>query len=58
MTTLATTSSRPNPEIVATCEVLVHSRVVFHLYTCGLCRGVAAVADVLIGYDDVELLSR
>jgi branched-subunit amino acid transport protein len=37
------------------CEVLAHLRVVFHACTCGLCRGVAAVAAALIGYDDVEV---
>jgi hypothetical protein len=55
--TLATTSSLPNPETLAACEVLAYPRTVFHLYTCGLRRGAAAVAAVLINYNDVGLLS-
>jgi hypothetical protein len=50
--TLDTTSSQPNPEILAACEVLAHPHTVFYPYTCGLHRGVAAV---LISYDDVKV---
>jgi hypothetical protein len=45
---LAATSSRPNSEALA-------ARVAFHPYACGLHRGTAAVAAVLIGYDDMEV---
>jgi hypothetical protein len=55
--TLATTSSLSNLETLDACEVLAYPRAVFHPYTCGLRRGAAAVAAVLIDYDDVGLLS-
>jgi hypothetical protein len=53
--TLDTTSSQPNPEILAVREVLAHPHAVFYPYTCGLRRGAAAV---LISYDDVEVAIR
>jgi hypothetical protein len=58
MTTLATTSSRPNPKTLAAREVLAHPRAMFHPCMCGLCGGAAAVAAALIGYDDVGLMPR
>jgi hypothetical protein len=58
VTTLATTSSRPNPETLVVREVLTHPSVVLHLYMCRLCRGTATVVVMLIGYDNMWLLSR
>jgi hypothetical protein len=52
--TLATASSRPNSEALATRVVLAHPHMIFHPYTCGLCRGVVVIAVVLISYNDVE----
>jgi hypothetical protein len=56
--TLAATFSRPNPEILAACEVLAHSRVMFHPYTYELHGDAAAVAATLIGYNDVWVAVR
>jgi hypothetical protein len=53
--TLATTSSRPDPETLATCEVLAHPRMMFYPCMCGLRRAAAAIAAALIGCDDVEV---
>jgi hypothetical protein len=53
--TLATTSSRPNSEALATHVVLAHPHVVFYPYTCGLHRIAATVAFALIGYNDVKV---
>jgi hypothetical protein len=55
--TLAATFTRPNSKTLTTCEVLAHPRAVFHPYTCGLCGGIAIDATMLIGYDDLGLLS-
>jgi hypothetical protein len=55
---LATTSSYPNPETLTTHVVLAHPHTTFHPYTCGLCGGAVTVVTVLIGYDNVGLLSR
>jgi hypothetical protein len=52
--TLPTASSRSNSEALATRVVLAHPHMTFHPCTCGLCRGAAAIAVVLINYDDVE----
>jgi hypothetical protein len=49
---LVATSSWSNFEALAMCVVLPHSCVAFHPCTCGLRRG----ADVLIGYDNVEVV--
>jgi hypothetical protein len=46
------TSSHPNSETLTVCEVLAHPRVVFHPCPYGLRRGAAAVAIVLINYND------
>jgi hypothetical protein len=56
VTTLATTSSWPNHEILAACEVLSHLCATFHPYMCGLRKDATRVAPTLINYDDVELL--
>jgi hypothetical protein len=56
--TLATASSRSNSKVLATRVVLAHPRAAFHPCTCGLRRGAAAVAVVLIGYDDVKVATR
>jgi hypothetical protein len=56
VTTLAATTSRPNPETLATREVLTHLRMAFYPCTCGL-HGDAAMVAALIGYGDMELLS-
>jgi hypothetical protein len=53
--TLAAASSRPNFEALNVRVVLAHSHAVFHPYTCGLRGGTAAVAAMLIGYDDMEV---
>jgi hypothetical protein len=58
MKTLAVTSSRPEPEILAAHEVLAHSRATFHLYTCGLRGDTDVVAVALISYNDLGVLSR
>jgi hypothetical protein len=58
MKTLATTSSsRPNSETLAACEVLAHPCMALHPYTCGACGGSVAVVAALIGYDDVEFVA-
>jgi hypothetical protein len=56
VTTLAATSSRPNPKTPAAHEVLAHPCAVFHPYTCGLYGGAITVAAVLIGYGGVRSL--
>jgi hypothetical protein len=56
--TLHATSSRPNSEALAAHVVLAHPHVVFHPCTCGLHRGAAVVAAVLIGYDDVKVAAE
>jgi hypothetical protein len=43
---------------LAVCAVLAHSRAAFYPCTCGLHRGAATVAAVLIGYDDVKVADR
>jgi hypothetical protein len=53
--TLAATSSRPNSEALTACVVLAYPRAAFYPCTCGLRRGAAAVAVVLIGYDHVKV---
>jgi hypothetical protein len=50
--TLTTAASRPISEALAARVVLAHPCTAFHPCTCGLYGGVAAVAAVLIGYDD------
>jgi hypothetical protein len=55
---LAATSSRPNSKVLPVRVVLAHTRTMFLLHTCELCRGTAAVAATLIGYDDVEVAVR
>jgi hypothetical protein len=54
-TIAATSSSQPNPETLATSDVLAHPRTMFHPCTCGLRGGAAAVATALISYDDMEV---
>jgi hypothetical protein len=56
VTILATMSSRPNPETLATHEVLSHPRAVFHQFMCGLYGGAATVAAALIGYGGARSL--
>jgi hypothetical protein len=53
---LATTSSRPNPETLVAREVLAHPCVVFHPCACGLCRGAAEGVVALIGYGGTRSL--
>jgi hypothetical protein len=55
--TLTATSSWPNPNTLAVCEVLPHPRATLHPCTCRLRGGAAAVAAAPIGYDDLGLLS-
>jgi hypothetical protein len=50
--TLAATTSRPNPEALDAHVVLAHPHAVFHPCMCGLRGGAAAVAAVLITYDN------
>jgi hypothetical protein len=57
-TLAATSSSRPNPETLVACEVLVHPRAVSHPCTCGLHGGTTAVAAMLISYNDMEVAAR
>jgi hypothetical protein len=52
--TLATASSRPNIEALATCVVLAHPHTAFLPCMCGLCRDAVAVAVALIDYDHEE----
>jgi hypothetical protein len=54
-TLAATSSSQPNSEALAACVVLAHPHVVLYPSTCGLRRGIVAVAVVLIGYDDIKV---
>jgi hypothetical protein len=54
--TVAATSSQPNPEILAICEVVEHPREVFHPCMCELCGGTATVAAVLIGHGGIRSL--
>jgi hypothetical protein len=56
--TLAATSYQSNFEALATCMVLAHPCIAFYPYTCGLRRGAAAVAVMLIGYDDVKIAAE
>jgi hypothetical protein len=56
--TLADTSSRPNFEALAACVMLAYPRTVFDPCTCGLRRGVVAVAAALIGYDHVKVAAE
>jgi hypothetical protein len=56
-TTLVVASSQPNHETLATHEVLAHQRMVFHPCICRLCEGIDVVTAVLIGYDNIGLLS-
>jgi hypothetical protein len=56
VTTLDATSSRLNPETLATCEVLAHLHMTFHSCTCGLCRDTAAIAATLIKYSGARSL--
>jgi hypothetical protein len=51
-----THADTPPRETLATQVVLEHPHVAFHLCTCGLHRGAAAVAATLIGYDDAEAI--
>jgi hypothetical protein len=53
--TLAIACSKLNFESLVVSMVLAHSCMTFHPCTCGLCRGAAAVAVALIGYDDVKV---
>jgi rhodanese-related sulfurtransferase len=55
--TLVAASSRPNSQALAAPMVLANPCVVFHPCTCGLRRGDAAVAAMLIGYDDVKVVA-
>jgi hypothetical protein len=50
VTTLAATSSRPNPETLAAHEVLALPHTTLHPCMCGLCGGATIVADALINY--------
>jgi hypothetical protein len=52
--TLAAASSRMNSKALAAHVMPAHPHTVFHPCTCGLHRGAAAVATMLIGYDDIE----
>jgi hypothetical protein len=54
-TLAATSSSQPNHETVAACEVLAHPCAAFHPCTCELRGGAVVVAVVLIGYGNVEV---
>jgi hypothetical protein len=54
--TLSATSHGPDIETLARHEVLAYQCTTFHPCMCGLRRGTAAVATVLIGYIDVGLL--
>jgi hypothetical protein len=56
--TLAVASSRSNSEAIAARVVLAHPRAMFHPCMCGLRRGTAVVATVLIGYDDVKVATK
>jgi hypothetical protein len=56
--TLAATSSWLNFEALAARMVLAYPRVAFLPCTCGLHRGVATVATVLIGYEDVKVATE
>jgi hypothetical protein len=49
--TLAATCHGLDVETLVGREVVAHRRTTFNPRMCGLCRGVAAVATVLIGYD-------
>jgi hypothetical protein len=53
--TLAITSSRSNPKTLAAREMLTHPRATFYSCMCGLRGGAAAVAAMVIGYNDVEV---
>jgi hypothetical protein len=55
VTNLATTSSQSDPKPLHAREVLAHPHAAFHPYTCGLYGGAAAIATVLITYNDVEV---
>jgi hypothetical protein len=57
-TLAAITSSRPNPETLATRKVLAHPCVVLYPYRCGLREGATAVTAELISYDNMEPASR
>jgi hypothetical protein len=48
--TLAATSSRPDPETLATREVLAHPLTTFHPSTCRLRGDDVVIAAVLIDY--------
>jgi hypothetical protein len=56
--TLAAASSRPNSKALVARVVLAHLHVAFHPCMCGLHGGTNAVAAVLIGYDDVEIITE
>jgi hypothetical protein len=56
--TLVVTSSRPNPETLAACELLAHLRVTFHPCMCGLRGGTVAFVVMLISYNDVRRYCR
>jgi hypothetical protein len=58
VTTLAATSTRPDPKTLATCEVLAYPCAAFYPCMCGLCGGTTMVAAPLIGSDDLGLLPR
>jgi hypothetical protein len=55
--TLVAACSRSNSEALAARVMLTHPRTTFHPCMCGLCRGAAAVAAALIGYDDVKVVA-
>jgi hypothetical protein len=56
--TLAATYSRPDPETLVAHMVLAHPRMALHPCMYRLHEGAAAVATVLIGYNNVRLLPR
>jgi hypothetical protein len=55
---LVTAASQPKSEALAVRVVLAHPHVMFHLCTCGLRGGAAAVAVALIGYDHKEVAAE
>jgi hypothetical protein len=56
VTTLAATSSQPNPKTLALCELQAHLCAMFQPYICELRGDAVAVAAVLIGYGGVRSL--
>jgi hypothetical protein len=55
---LATTFSRSNSEALVSHVVLSYPHATFYPCTCGLYRGAAVVAAVLISYDDVKVVAE